>query len=301
MGGLVARAMCHPDMGKAELNELVAGVVHGEQPAVGAAAAYKRMHAGFEARWWNLVELITARALGWSGKEVTSVFANSPGAMQLLPTKRYPKGWLRIKAGAGKNLMELPVSNPYEEIYKVREKWWRLMTPEWINPDDTNLPEEQLDTVWRNYEKRVDIVEDFHDKLDDYYHGVTHAHYGADDRHKTWKNITWHLEERNANQYEWPDRPPPEATNEAPQAAFVKSDAQGKVTIRFGSAESNYRLAKHDSPGDGTVPECSGEDTASKAEFATKMKGYDHQGSYSNKAVKDVTTYSVMRIAINKC
>ena len=32
--------------------------------------------------------------------------------------------------------------------------------------------------------------------------------------------------------------------------------------------------------------------------FATKMTGYDHQGSYSNKLVKDVTTYSVARIAI---
>ena len=138
MGGLVARAMCHSNMGAAA--DIVAGVVHGEQPAIGAAAAYKRMHAGFEARWWNLVELITARALGWSGKEVTSVFANSPGAMQLLPTKRYPKGWLRINSGSKErnngtkeNLMELPESNPYKEIYKVRDKWWRLMTPDWIS------------------------------------------------------------------------------------------------------------------------------------------------------------------------
>ena len=79
MGGLVARAMCHPEMGGAA--DIVAGVVHGEQPSLGAAAAYKRMHAGFEARCWNIKELLTARALGWSGEEVTTVFANSPGIL----------------------------------------------------------------------------------------------------------------------------------------------------------------------------------------------------------------------------
>ena len=30
------------------------------------------------------------------------------------------------------------------------------------------------------------------------------------------------------------------------------------------------------------------------------MKGYEHQDSYTKKAVKDVTTYSVMRIAMGK-
>jgi len=48
------------------------------------------------------------------------------------------------------------------------------------------------------------------------------------------------------------------------------------------------------------VPECSGADSAKTAKFATKMKGYDHQGSYEKKSVKDVTTYSVIRIAMKK-
>jgi hypothetical protein len=45
MGGLVRRALIHPDIGG--IQEKVLGIVHGVQPAVGAAAAYKRMRAGF--------------------------------------------------------------------------------------------------------------------------------------------------------------------------------------------------------------------------------------------------------------
>ena len=249
-----------PEMGGAA--DIVAGVVHGEQPSLGAAAAYKRMHAGFEARCWNIRELLTARALGWSGKEVATVFANSPGAMQLLPTKRYPAKWLRIQAEKGVNLLELPESNPYSEIYAIRDKWWRLMTPEWIEPKGKPQPAKILDSVWDFYIERLGLVEKFHDTLGDYYHDTTHSHYGADEDFKAWKNISWQLEKRNTSQYEWPNVPPPEVTTDALIAEYVESNALGKITIRLGAAESNYKLSKPDTPGDGTVPECSGYDSA---------------------------------------
>lgn len=297
MGGLVARAMCHSEMGNAA--SIVAGIVHGEQPALGAATAYKRMHAGFEASICP-VDLLTARALGWTGKEVTAVFANSEGAMQLLPTKRYPAKWLRIQAVKNQNLMELPVSDPYNEIYKERYKWWRLMTPEWIKPMKKETNEEGLDVVWGLYLNRVELVANFHKDLNDYYHGNTHTHYGADENHRAWTNITWLLHKKDPADYIYPDMPPPEVTTEASTAEFVKTNALGKITIRQGAAISNYRLCGPDTPGDGTVPECSGADSAKTAKFATKMKGYDHQDSYEKKSVKDVTTYSVIRIAMNK-
>lgn len=46
MGGLVARAVIHPKMGK--LNDKVLGIVHGVMPAIGAGATYKRMRCGVE-------------------------------------------------------------------------------------------------------------------------------------------------------------------------------------------------------------------------------------------------------------
>ena len=222
--------------------------------------------------------------------------------MQLLPTKRYPAKWLRIQAEKGNNLMELPVSDPYEEIYKERKQWWRLMTPEWIKPMKEPANDEDLDLVWGLYKNRVDRVAKFHDVLGEYYHDNTHAHYGADDKQRAWEKITWLLRKRDASNYEWPNRPPAEVTTDAELAEFVKCNAQGRITIRLRGDESDYHLSDPDVPGDGTVPECSGADSAKKAKFAfaTKMKGYDHQGSYENKAVKDVTTYSVIRIAMKK-
>jgi hypothetical protein len=283
MGGLAARAACHAEMGN--LADVVAGVVHGEQPALGAAAAYKRMHAGFEARWWNIVDILTARALGWSGKEVTAVLSNAPGGLELLPTKRYPAKWLKVKSGDNVE-MQLPESNPYKEIYAEQDKWWRLMNPEWIAPKVPTPPPRELDGIWTDYEKRLDIAEKFHDKLGDYYHPVTHAHYGADDNHKTWANFAW---KKNMH--------PQSHNNEWDTAPLVGDDALGTIRVNSTGVTSEYDMAPPAELGDGTVPEISGADSASKAKFAAKMTGYVHQESYIHKPVKDVTTYSVARIA----
>ena len=287
MGGLAARAACHADMGN--IADIVAGVVHGEQPALGAAAAYKRMHAGFEADGW--LGSIVARALGKTGREVTAVLANARGGLELLPTKRYPTGWLRLQAGHTIE-MQLPVSNPYKEIYAERDKWWRLMTPEWIKPSDKPIPTFMLNSIWNNYLDRLSLVEAFHDKLGDYYHDITHAHYGVDRNHRAWGNFTWILK------YAFRKTTLTDAEN----AELIDNDAMGKMTIKAhlessGYGRSDYIKSDQDQSGDGTVPEVSGADSASKAKFSTKMTGYDHQGSYSNKSVKDVTTYSVARIA----
>lgn len=291
MGGLAARAVCHAAMGN--IAAKIAGVVHGEQPAIGAAAAYKRMHAGFEADFsFNpltlLTNIFTARALGWSGKEVTSVLANAQGGLQLLPTKRYPKGWLRVIADGRDAMNPLPESNPYKEIYAEKDRWWRLMNPEWIEPKKgTPQSPEKLDQIWEQYIKRLELVEAFHDNLGDYYHDVTHAHYGADDDHRAWTNFTWKMDRWGQNE-------------EPAFTSFTKSgdDALGTINTQSDSGITAYKMSRPDLPGDGTVPECSGADSAAKAKFASKMTGYDHQGSYKNKAVQDVTAYSVARIAI---
>lgn len=285
MGGLAARAACHADMGNAEA--YIAGVVHGEQPAIGAAAAYKRMHSGFEAGF-NLKNAIIARALGWSGKEVTACLANAPGGLELLPTKLYPPGWLQVQSDT-KIEMQLPVANPYAEIYAEKDKWWRLMTPEWISPSNTPSAPEDLDDIWKKYITRLISVENFHDKLSDYYHPVTHAHYGADDKHSAWTTFTWKLSGYASERASF-------STNVL-TAPLASSNALGKIGITSDGVEMNFEMRPPDKPGDGTVPEVSGAASASKAKFAAKMKGYDHQGSYQNQHVKDVTTYSIVRIA----
>ena len=288
MGGLAARAACHKDKDMGKLADDVAGVVHGEQPAIGAAAAYKRMHAGFEARWWNIADILTARALGWSGKEVTAVLANAPGGLELLPTKRYPAGWLKVPLENG-TVRELPASNPYKDIYEERDAWWRLMNPEWIEPSKQPPSQKSLDKIWDKYLDRLRTVEKFHDDLGTYYHPVTHAHYGADSEQKTWTNFVW-----QKNKY-----PKTDANEWDAVRPVVDDDALGTIRVNSGGVISEYHMMPPDADGDGTVPDVSGKDSASNAnaKFSAKMTGYVHQDSYKHKAVKDVTTYSVVRIA----
>eukprot|EP01032_Pedospumella_encystans_P026865 gene26865-30371_t len=74
MGGLVARCCAQLDgmAGK------IAGIVHGVMPAVGAAVAYRRCKVGMRE------ESFTAGlVIGSNGREVTAVFAQAPGALQL--------------------------------------------------------------------------------------------------------------------------------------------------------------------------------------------------------------------------
>ncbi|MBU1424452.1 MAG: hypothetical protein KKH12_10355 [Gammaproteobacteria bacterium] len=114
------------------------------------------------------------------------------------------------------------------------------------------------------------------------------SHYGADDKNKTWTNFTW-----KKNRYFDPQNtplgiPPPMGDN-----------ALGTIRSDSGGVTSEYNMTAPEDNGDGTVPEVSGADSASKAKFkfVAKMTGYVHQESYIHKAVKDVTTYCVARIA----
>jgi hypothetical protein len=126
MGGLVARAVIHPDMGN--LNGQVLGVVHGVMPAMGAGTTYKRVRCGFEGVG------LKARVLGHIGSNVTSVLSNSQGGLELLPSQAYGNHWLQVKHN-GATIKSLPEKgDPYEEIYKVRGKWFSLLKEEWINP-----------------------------------------------------------------------------------------------------------------------------------------------------------------------
>lgn len=106
MGGLVAR-YCTGHLGGA-LDVL--GVVHGVMPATGAAAAYKRVKAGTEGS--------AGLVLGDDAAKVTAVFAQAPGALQLLPSTDYGMGWLRVRDF--ERVVSLPKQEPYSEIYLKR-------------------------------------------------------------------------------------------------------------------------------------------------------------------------------------
>jgi pimeloyl-ACP methyl ester carboxylesterase len=207
MGGLVARwASIQGAEGK------ILGIVHGVQPAFGAAAAYWRMKGGFESS--GLLSFIVARILGPNGRTVTAVLANTVGGLQLLPNKHYcdddwKRDWLRISGDPDPSRdFRLPkwsggsaLTDPYEDIYRVpaeprpaagngatHNAFWGLVDPALLMPEQVTGDGNDTDalslsmaegTAWDEYLTNLKEAEAFHDELGAYLHRKTRMFHGT--------------------------------------------------------------------------------------------------------------------------
>jgi hypothetical protein len=279
MGGLVARALVHPEIGG--LAKEVLGVVHGAMPAIGAPAAYKRMRCGFEEGLGKIG--FPPKVLGNYGYEVTAVLANSPGGLELLPSKAYGNNWLEIKRGLTV-LKSLPQhGDPYKEIYQLQDKWYGLLKPQWINPARLS---------GRSFEITCALLEEakrFHELIDSTYHSCTYAHYSADRERPSWEKVSWLLYGASSGP-DWES------------LVIAADDAQGSADLRKkgGKASETCRLSMGPStgPGDQTVPLRSSEHQllSGKLKAVFRQSGYEHQMSYKDPMVLRATMFSLIRI-----
>ncbi len=289
MGGLVARAAVHPEIGGAE--DKVLGVIHGVMPTHGAAAAYRRCHAGFEGGNYYSKSGIASKILGANGPEVAAVFSNSPGALQLLPSKLYGMGWLEVRDGAGQVLEKLPKADPYQEIYAERDAWWRLMHPEWVDPRK-NLLDIEINNAWRSYVDNLKLAARYHSKVADTCHANTHIHCGADnDKHRAFGAIRW----RPNTQGKLLVTPRPDSPSLETKSGEVKMK---DIWMRNGRSynKASFEIDGQDEAGDGTVPRRSGAALAHKATLAAEHTGYDHQDSYTDRRTQELVAYGIARM-----
>lgn len=290
MGGLVARALIHPEMGK--LQDKVLGIVHGVMPAIGAGAAYKRMRCGFEdAGLMSMSPLasITAKVLGNFGPEVTAVLGNARGGLELLPSQSYGNGWLKMEY-KGQTIKSLPQrGDPYEEIYKLRNKWYGLLREEWVNPAN------QKSAGFGRTAGFLDKAKAFHNAIKSTYHEQSYGHYGAGRGHAAWHNVVWEIAEGH-NPVD-PDR-----------LVVVTDDMQGKLHVvdpkwtgMTGSARLGIEVKMQPArdPGDQTVPLHSAEHQLVSGKFKGifRQTGYEHQDGYKHESALHSTLYSLVRIA----
>ncbi|WP_055326531.1 esterase/lipase family protein [Ralstonia solanacearum] len=282
MGGLVGRALVHPDIGG--MHDKVLGVVHGVQPSIGAATGYKRMRCGFEDPGLGISTYkasVGAKVCGNMGAEVTAVLANSPGGLQLLPSEAYGNGWLRVMH-KGRTLRSLPqTGDPYEEIYKLQDRWYGLIRPEWINPAG------QKEATLTRVHQYLNDAKAFHRDIEQTYHDQSYAHYGADNGRPAWRNVTWEINER--------------ATVGNVDALRIVTDTQqGALEVADATAPRiRVRLLPADGPGDQTVPLFSADHQLRSGKFKGlfRQTGYEHQASYQDERALSSTLYSLVRIA----
>jgi len=206
MGGLVCRSACK--LHGAEENVL--GVLHGVQPATGAAAAYWRMRAGFDRphgnpSWilWDwlrnplkmaghrVVGRVMAWTLGTDGEEVTSILCNAPGGLELLPNKHYTNNegkpeWLHVPNKDGV-INSFPHSgDPYQDIYEIKDDvYWRMANPVWLDPgadattSDPSNPANICIDSWGQYLKYLGKAQQFHADLMMDHHAYTYQFYSS--------------------------------------------------------------------------------------------------------------------------
>lgn len=300
MGGLVGRALIHPDYGNAQ--DVVAGIVHGAMPAVGAAAAYKRIRMGFEGT--GIAGYIAKKVLGDTGPKVTAVLANSAGGLQLLPSERYGADWLKATVD-GKEVLSLPKSDPYSEIYTVQDKWYRLINPEWINP--AKLDEDQSSLLQTQF--ALAEAKKLHRAIGTIYHSSTYLSYGADLKQDAWGEVIWQTSPApflggGASQILGITR----LNIEEPATEWqtLKDDGCGGIVLCDGQPQNprqrfSAEIADPAQPGDGTVPaERSAQEPVrqGKARIAYQQTGYEHQDSFKDDTVIASTLHAVCKIAL---
>lgn len=244
-------------------------------------------------------EGVAGLALGPNAATMTAVIGNAPGPLQLLPSPEYGMGWLKITDG--EQLVTLPRSDPYSEIYTVRGTWWGLCDDKLLNPLD---PEKKtLDTDWKSFTNVVNNdVMFFHQELSGTdtggkYHPSTYAFYGDDEKHKAYGDVRWVQQApsllRGASVPLASLLGGQSSEDPATNGQLVKTTASGKTA--FGK----FVLNDVDENGDGTVPVRSGRAPASMAKVCVAFPGIDHEGGYKSDATRRFTLWAITRIVQN--
>lgn len=306
MGGLVARR-CAQLPGMADK---IAGVVHGVMPATGAPVAYRRCKVGMKDE-----DPIAGAVIGPTGQEVTAVFAQAPGALQLLPNQDYTPGWLRLVDDQGLSAMpRQPVKDPYEEIYLRRDRWWGLLREEWLAPKDGDS------ITWEIFADNIKKAKKFHQSISGSYHPQTYVYYGSEDKHPSFESITWKMT-RGATVNGLHGSRPDSYTVSNLQMHQVRDDGRSPVYVGgheqsipplrgdpdapVKTVQTSYwelHCKMQDGSGDGTVPVSSGSAPIKQARNGgvrqqIKAPGFDHEASYTNPLTQQFTLYSIIKIA----
>ncbi|HCT5804351.1 MULTISPECIES: esterase/lipase family protein [Acinetobacter calcoaceticus/baumannii complex] len=317
MGGLLTRRLVQ--LRSAD----IAGVVHGVMPAEGAAAAYRRIVAGS-----GDVGALPAYVLGKNTEHVTAVLANAPGGLELLPSKAYNNGkpWLFLNGSGlmnGKdlhtNVVPLPKSDPYEEIYKADGVWWEMVKGELIDPAKKLNPKLSAKT---NYNIKIDFVKKFHSKITNKYHPCTYVNYGHDSKHLSFGTLTWTLDRplRGLTAEQMKRLPRATAKQIGTYRQKIVQEQMKKIKEGKGADANNrdlalenngiryislvsgnlgvFSISNQNAAGDGTVPYQSGSAPLKQSgvKQVFKMTGFDHQGSYNNTQVRRSVLYSIVKI-----
>ncbi len=303
MGGFVSRYCA---VGKTARENDIHAICHIAMPDNGSPATYKRMKAGFED--WAIKKI-----LGTNGEEVTAVMGHAPGALELLPNIHYRQqngtqgGWLTLEDKD--EAIPLFQGNPYETVYKERDKWWRLINPDWLEPNDTVDDAEKEDLFDRKYIMgTLQQARSFHEELKEKKHSNTWLIYSTSPS-TAWEKIQWRLfhnkktgRGRGIKTYEY------NATTTQLEALrkinIQTEEGDGKISLSTPQDSSttalySVRIQPGTAAGDGTVHRGAGDHAINVVHYVPLNISDDHQEMMNNKQVKDHVEHFVKTMLRN--
>ncbi|WP_223265036.1 esterase/lipase family protein [Achromobacter spanius] len=310
MGGLIAR-MCAKLPG---MEAAICGIVHGVMPTNGAPVAYRRCKVGMRDESFG-----ASLVIGGTGQEVTAVFAQSPGALQLLPTTRYSPGWLKLlRESQSRAQSAMPALDqcPYDTIYLERLRWWGLVKEEWLAPEGGTAIE------WKDYQHAIGNARDFHSLLNTYFHPKTYVFYGSDTKFASFESIRWRIrpglrpagytippvpieslfQARDSDVHQGGRTPLYVRGHSGMSHPSVKYTDGSSASEKSPYSDWELHCEMQDGVGDGTVPTSSGRAPIDQAEHGQvqeqlKMRGFDHEGPFRNEQVQLITLQWILKIA----
>lgn len=294
MGGLTARRCAQlPGMDKK-----IAGILHGVMPAIGASVAYRRCKIGM----WDESHA-ESMVIGRTGLHVTAVFAQSPGALELLPTEEYSINWMDLRDPTQQRLPETPSTfKPYTGFYRERERWWGVINEDWLTPEDG------IALTWDTYLIALTDAGELHKKIKQSYHPNTLAFYGAGV--PSFHRIMWSYELHTRHDIQSPKIYNNAELMDLPRAAgylngdshdqlygpMVKRRQQGIREIDVPSVTYRLRINSADDFGDGTVPILSGRAPLEHVKQIFCLNNVQHQPAYDSIAARELAVYAIAKI-----
>lgn len=287
MGGLVGRACAK------EIPEKIIGVVHVCMPALGAPVCYRRISCGTEdssplnSSVANVKAEKFATIAGRTAEETTPVMAFSAGALELLPTHRYPNPWLVVSDPQSKSATDVNLinGNPYD-LYRDFKSWFRLFNIDLADPAKMH-GEDVSDKIC----EAIADAENFHRNiLDVFYHQNTYAFFGADGKKTSYGKCRWLWQP--GSEVLKPD---------IIQAKAVEDSVLDSRFLKLASGKNqSVQLARQDSSGDGTVPTVSAASATSYVKGVFPNRGVDHQAVFSNDRMLKLTLQLIGRAVLEK-
>jgi hypothetical protein len=201
-------------------------------------------------------------------------------------------GWLKFRDG--EQFVALPKSDPYSEIYTVRDAWWGLCDDRLLNPLDPD--KKTIETDWKKFAELIQRrVQTFHKDIACQYHANTYVFYGDDKDHKAFGDVRWYQQTPSMLR----GGVPPLANLLAGRGNADPGTGGQIVSASYGgkTVVATFVLKDGDENGDGTVPVRSGKTPASKVRARAAYPGIDHEGGYKPDATRRFTLWAITKIA----